>query len=120
MMFMKKVFTLPTCKTCQRILDDITPELKGCEIVNIKEGGISSEDLDAMKHLSGSYEALFSRRAMKFRNLGLAKKNLSEQDYRTLILGEYTFLKRPVFLFKDLVTVGSRKSEVEKARERLA
>ena len=116
---MKKVFTLLTCKTCQRILDDIVPESKGCEIVNIKESGISSENLDAMKNLAGSYEALFSRRAMKFRSLGLAKKNLSEQDYRTLILGEYTFLKRPVFLFDDLVTVGSRKSEVEKAREHL-
>ena len=116
---MKKAFTLPTCKTCQRIFDDISPESKGCEIVNIKESGISSADLDAMKNLAGSYEALFSRRAMKFRSLGLAEKSLSEQDYRTLILGEYTFLKRPVFLFEDLVTVGSRKSEVEKARERL-
>ena len=116
---MKKAFTLPTCKTCQRIFDDITPELKGCEIVNIKECGISPADLDAMKNLTGSYEALFSRRAMKFRSMGLAEKSLSERDYRTLILGEYTFLKRPVFLFDDLVTVGSRKTEVEKARERL-
>ena len=116
---MKKAFTLPTCKTCQRIFDDINPELKGCEIVNIKESGISPADLDAMKNLTGSYEALFSRRAMKFRSLGLAEKSLSERDYRTLILGEYTFLKRPVFLFDDLVTVGSRKTEVEKARERL-
>ena len=116
---MKKAFTLPTCKTCQRIFYDIKPELKGCEIVNIKESGISSEDLDAMKKLAGSYEALFSRRAMKFRSLGLAEKSLSEPDYRTLILGEYTFLKRPVFLFDDYITVGSRKSEVEKARERL-
>ena len=116
---MKKAFTLPTCKTCQRIFDDINPELKGCEIVNIKESGISPADLDAMKNLTGSYEALFSRRAMKFRSMGLAEKSLSERDYRTLILGEYTFLKRPVFLFDDLVAVGSRKTEVEKARERL-
>ena len=56
---------------------------------------------------------------MKFRSMGLAEKNLSEQDYRTLILGEYTFLKRPVFLFDHAVTVGSRKVEVERARELL-
>ena len=56
---------------------------------------------------------------MKFRSMGLAEKNLSEQDYRTLILGEYTFLKRPVFLFDHVVTVGSRKVEVERARELL-
>tara|TARA_B100001564_G_scaffold249525_1_gene211868 strand:+ start:114 stop:467 length:354 start_codon:yes stop_codon:yes gene_type:complete len=116
---MKKAFTLPTCKTCQRIFDDLSPRSKGCEVVDIKEEGISAEDLDTMKELAGSYEALFSRRAMKFRSMGLAEKNLSEQDYRALILGEYTFLKRPVFLFDKAVTVGSRKVEVERARELL-
>jgi arsenate reductase len=114
---MKKAFTLPTCKTCQRIFDDLNPEQKGCEIIDIKQKGISREELDAMKALKGSYEALFSRRAMKFRSLNLKDKMLSDDDYRTLILGEYTFLKRPVFLFDDAVTVGSRKSEIEKARD---
>ena len=116
---MKKAFTLPTCKTCQKIFDDLTPEAKGCDIINIKEEGISASDLDLMKQHAGSYEALFSRRAMKFRSMGLADKNLSEQDYRNHILGEYTFLKRPVFLFENAVTVGSRKAEVERARELL-
>ena len=116
---MKKAFTLPTCKTCQRIFDDLKPESKGCTITNIKVEGISEEDLDAMKARAGSYEALFSRRAMKFRSMGLAEKNLSEQDYRALILGEYTFLKRPVFLFESDVTVGSSKVEVERARQLL-
>ena len=116
---MKKAFTLPTCKTCQRIFDDLSPESKNCTIINIKEEGISADDIDLMKERAGSYEALFSRRAMKYRSMGLADKNLSEQDYRTLILGEYTFLKRPVFLFDDGVTVGSRKVEIEKARQLL-
>jgi len=116
---MRKAFTLNTCKTCQRIFDDLDPEANGCDIVNIKEQGIGAIDLDAMKAHAGSYEALFSRRAMKYRSMGLADKKLSENDYRTLILGEYTFLKRPVFLFEDDVTAGSRKSEVERARELL-
>ena len=116
---MKKAFTLPTCKTCQKIFDDLTPAAKGCEIINIKVEGVSGEDLDAMKKLAGSYEALFSRRAMKYRSMGLGTKNLTEQDYRALIMGEYTFLKRPVFLFDNAVTVGSRKVEVERARELL-
>ena len=117
---MKKAFTLPTCKTCQRIFDDLNPAKNGFEIIDIKAVGISSQDLDAMKELKGSYEALFSRRAMKFRSLNLNEKTLSEDDYRTLILGEYTFLKRPVFLFDNSVTVGSRKSEIDKARELLS
>ena len=117
---MKKAFTLPTCKTCQRIFDDLNPSENGFEIIDIKAMGISSEDLDAMKELKGSYEALFSRRAMKFRSLNLRDKTLSEDDYRTLILGEYTFLKRPVFLFENAITVGSRKSEINKARDFLS
>ena len=55
----------------------------------------------------------------ELKSMGLSEKNLSEQDYRALILGEYTFLKRPVFLFESDVTVGSRKVEVERARQLL-
>ena len=61
---MKKAFTLPTCKTCVRIFEDLQPEQNGCEVVDIKSEGISAQDLDRMKELAGSYEALFSRRAM--------------------------------------------------------
>lgn len=114
---MKKAFTLPTCKTCQRIFDDLQPAQHGCDLVDIKAEGISAEDLDAMKAHAGSYEALFSRRAMKFRSMGLGDKNLSEQDYRKLILEEYTFLKRPVFLTAEGVTAGSAKAEVARARD---
>ena len=113
---MKKAFTLPTCKTCVRIFEDLQPAENGCEVVDIKSSGIAAEDLDRMKVLAGSYEALFSRRAMKFRSMGLADQTLSEADYRRLILEEYTFLKRPVFLFEDDVCVGSAKASVEAAR----
>ena len=69
---------------------------------------------------AGSYEALFSRRAMKFRSMGLADQTLTEDDYRRLILEEYTFLKRPVFLTDDGVTAGSAKAEVARAVELLS
>ena len=114
---MKKAFTLPTCKTCQRIFDDLQPESHGCEVVDIKAEGISAEDLDAMKAHAGSFEALFSRRAMKFRSMGLGDQTLTEADYRRLILEEYTFLKRPVFLTDEGVTAGSAKAEVARARD---
>ena len=116
---MKKAFTLPTCKTCQRIFDDLQPEQRGCEVVDIKAKGISAEDLDAMKAHAGSYEALFSRRAMKFRSMGLADMDLGEADYRRLIIEEYTFLKRPVLLTDDAVFAGSAKASVEGARAAL-
>ena len=116
---MKKAFTLPTCKTCQRIFDELTPADHGCEVVDIKAEGISAEDLDAMKAHAGSYEALFSRRAMKFRSMGLADKTLTEKEYRALILEEYTFLKRPVMWIEGELFVGNTKKVVAAAKEKL-
>ena len=66
-----------------------------------------------MKEKAGSYEALFSRRALKYKELGLKDKHLSEKDYRKLILEEYTFLKRPVALVGGKIFVGSEKKTVE-------
>ena len=112
-----KFFTLPTCKTCQRIDADLQPADCGAEIRDIKASGVTAEEVDAMKAHAGSYEALFSRRAMKFRSMGLVDKTLTEKDYRALILEEYTFLKRPVFLTDEGVTAGSAKAEVARARD---
>jgi arsenate reductase len=67
------------------------------------------------KH-TGSYEALFSRRAMKYKSMRLADKNLSENDYKNLILDEYTFLKRPVIVVGDKQFVGNSKKVIEAAK----
>ena len=66
-----------------------------------------------MANMSGSYEALFSRRAIKYKSMGLKDKALSESDYRQLILEEDTFLKRPVFIVNDKIFVGNSKKTIE-------
>lgn len=83
----------------------------------IKSDPMTEEEVDRMKELAGSYEALFSRRAMKYRGLGLHEKQLTEKDYRSYILEEYTFLKRPVLLTDDQVFVGNTKKVVQAAKE---
>jgi arsenate reductase len=113
---MRKIYHLSTCKTCQRIIDELDG-LEGFEHQDIKEKNISAKELDALKKVVGSYEGLFSRRAMKFRSQGWHEKELTEKDYRKLILEEYTFLKRPVIVVDDQVFVGSAKKEVAGARE---
>lgn len=116
---MKRVFHLSTCSTCKRILGELEPEKKGFELQDIKTEKITAEQLDEMKSLAGSYEALFSRRAMKFRSMGLHEKELSEKDYRKLILEEYTFLKRPVIVAENSIFIGSAKKTVEAAAKAL-
>ena len=66
-----------------------------------------------MKKMAGSDEALFSRRALKYKELGLKDKALTEKDYRNYILEEYTFLKRPVVIINDKIFIGSEKKNVE-------
>jgi arsenate reductase len=113
-----KIFHLANCDTCQRILKDINAA-ESCELQNIKVENITASELDAAAKKLGSYEALFSRKAMKYRQLGLHEKQLTEQDYRQLILEEYTFLKRPVMFIKDEVFAGNTKAVVEAAKNAL-
>ena len=112
---MRKIWHLNSCSTCQRIIRELGG-LEDFEQQNIKEENISAKDLDWLKEKTGSYEALFSRRAMKFREWGLHEKTLTEKDYRELILKEYTFLKRPVIVIGGQVFVGNAKKEVEAAK----
>ncbi len=109
----RKVYLLSNCSTCQRIVSETGLEAKGFQVQDIRSEKITAEQLDEMKRLSGSYESLFSRRAMKYQSMGLKDKILAEQDYRSLILEEYTFLKRPVVLTDGRIFVGSDKATVQ-------
>src|ERR1700753_2987500 len=110
---MKKIYHLSSCSTCQQILKDTKAGSKGFVLQDIKTEKITPAQLDELKEKAGSYEALFSRRAIKYKELGLKDKSLTEADYRRLILEEYTFLKRPVTLDGKQIIIGSGKKAVE-------
>ncbi|MEM9930847.1 MAG: ArsC/Spx/MgsR family protein, partial [Bacteroidota bacterium] len=61
----------------------------------------------------------FSRHARKYRSQGLNKQELKEEDYRRLILEEYTFLKRPVTIVGEQIFIGNRPQTVEALKEAL-
>jgi|SRR5690606_964562 len=115
---MKKIYHLGSCTTCQRILKELQP-LDGVLLQDIKPEPITPGQLAEMVALSGSYEALFSRRAMLFRQRGLHDKQLTEADYRDLILDHYTFLKRPVVLVDGKIFIGNTKQTVSAAKTAL-
>ena len=113
---MLKIYHLATCTTCQRILKEV-PKLKRFELQDIKTRPITPAQLDALKKMAGSYEALFSRVALKYRALGLNTMTLTEKDYRKYILEEYTFLKRPVMIIGKEIFIGNGKNVVAAAVE---
>ena len=115
---MKRIFYLSTCDTCKRILSNWNTN--GIELQDIKTEPMTAEQVDQMIALAGSAEAVFSKRARKYKELGLKDKSLSEADIRQLIIEEYTFLKRPVLVLNDQIFVGNSKKVVEAAAEALS
>lgn len=115
---MMKGFYLSTCSTCQKIIAQINLP-KSVELQDIKTNKIQPEQLEELKNLSGTYESLFSRKAIKYRSMNLKEKFLKESDYKALILEEYTFLKRPVFIIEDQIYIGNSKNNVEALKKHL-
>lgn len=107
------MYHLANCTTCQAIILETRIDKKGFLMQDIKTEKITPAQLDEMKAMAGSFEALFSRRAIKYKEMGLKDKKLTEDDYRQLILDEYTFLKRPVTINGKKIFVGNDKKTVE-------
>ena len=113
---MKKVYHLSTCDTCKRIIKELDlPE--SFIFQDIKTEEITSEQLEKMHALIGSFEALFSKRARLYKERDLKNKVLKEADYKDLILEHYTFLKRPVIINDDEIFVGNSKKTVAAAKD---
>lgn len=114
---MKKIYHLSTCSTCKKIMEALP--LQDFEKQDIKTVSITEEQLDEMRQMAGSYEALFSRRSRNYSKLGLKDKILDEDEIRALILEDYTFLKRPVVIFGSKIFIGSDKSTVASMKEEI-
>jgi len=110
----KKLFFLSTCSTCQRIIKQLALP-SDLELIDIKQTNIDLESLEFIRNKAGSYESLFSKKAMKYKAQGLDKKALSESDYKEKILEEYTFLKHPIICHNDFLSIGNSSEEVGKA-----
>lgn len=111
---MKKIYFLATCDTCRQIINRLGG-LDDFERQDIKTNPMTERQLEQMKEMAGSYEVLFSRRAIKYRTLALKDKILKEADYKRLILEEYTFLKRPVILLGKRLFIGNDQATIEEA-----
>ncbi|WGD35968.1 ArsC/Spx/MgsR family protein [Olleya sp. YS] len=112
---MKKVYYLKTCNTCSRILNDLNLP-SDFELQDIKTNPLTAKQIEALKALAGSYEALFSRRAKLYKDMGLKDQTLTEKDYKHYLLDHYTFLSRPVIVIDDAIFIGSAKKTIESAK----
>lgn len=116
---MRTVYHLTQCGTCQRIIRDLKLVDRGFELRDIKLQPIQPAELDRFREKTGSYDALFSRRAIKYKTLGLKDRNLTEDEIRSFILEDYTFLKRPVIIIGEDVFAGNEQKTLDRVAARL-
>ncbi|WP_369013192.1 arsenate reductase family protein [Flavobacterium anhuiense] len=107
---MNKIYYLSSCDTCRKIIKSL-PE-NNLVFQDIKQDPITEEQLEEMHKLSGSYEALFSKKAQLYKSMGLKDQSLTEADFKKYILEHYTFLSRPVFIIDGKIYVGNSQKNV--------
>lgn len=103
---MNKIYYLASCDTCRKIIKGL-PENHNLVFHDIKQNPITPEELEQMHQLSGSYEALFSKKAQLYKSMNLKNQSLTEADFKKYILEHYTFLSRPVFILNDRIFIGN-------------
>lgn len=72
-----------------------------------------------MRELSGSYEALFSKKAQLYKSMNLKNQSLTEDDFKKYILEHYTFLSRPVFIINNEIYIGNTQQNILKVMKAL-
>ena len=108
---MNTIYYLASCDTCRKIIKSL-PKNDSLVFHDIKQNPITPAELEAMHELSGSYEALFSRKAQLYKSLDLKNKTLTEIDYKNYILEHYTFLSRPVFIIDGKIYIGNNQKVI--------
>jgi len=108
---MNKIYYLASCDTCRKIIKSL-PQNHNLVFHDIKQDPITVEELEEMHLLSGSYEALFSKKAQLYKSMDLKNKSLTETDFKKYILEHYTFLSRPVFIIDGKIYIGNSQQNI--------
>ena len=109
--FMKKLYYLSTCDTCKKIINIWSPSDE-LSLIDLKKNPINQKQLKELYELSKSYESLFNKRALLYREFKKKNPVPTESDYKKLILEHYTFLKRPILLINDKLVIGNSKKSI--------
>ncbi|SHF79943.1 arsenate reductase [Flavobacterium fluvii] len=116
---MNKIYYLASCDTCRKIIKSL-PKDHNLVFHDIKQDPITVEELEEMHRLSGSYEALFSKKAQLYKSMDLKNKSLTEADFKKYILEHYTFLSRPVFIIDGKIYIGNSQQNILQVMKALA
>ncbi len=107
-------YWLPDCTTCQKAKRRLDyHRVAPTNFRDIKQEPLDRAEIKRLAVLVGGAENLFSRRSVKYRELGLKDKTLSESEMLDLMAEEYTFLKRPILVIGDRAVAGFFEKEYD-------
>lgn len=100
-------YWLSGCSTCQKAKGFIERHgIRDFELRDIKETPLSRGEIETLAKMLGGAEELFSRRAVKYREMKLGEREVSPAEMLDLMSAEYTFLKRPILVMKGKAIAG--------------
>lgn len=100
-------YWLPGCSTCQKAKGFIERHgIRDFELRDIKENPLSRGEVESLAKMLGGADELFSRRAVKYREMKLGEREISTAEMLDLMSAEYTFLKRPILVMKGKAIAG--------------
>jgi len=102
-----RVYWLPHCTTCQKAVEYL--EKIGCKVAefrDLKSNPLGRKEVEDLARLAGGAGKLFSRRAVKYRELKLSERDLAPDEMIQLMSEEYTFIKRPVIVWRQSAIAG--------------
>ncbi len=109
-----KLYGLPHCSTCKKAvayLEELGVEIESFH--DVKENQLSKKEVERLVKLVGGVDKLFSKRAMKYRSLGLHEKELSDKELLDYMVEEYTFIRRPVLVYSETALAGFSKKKYD-------
>jgi arsenate reductase len=84
-----------------------------CSFRDLKAQRLERAEVEDLARKVGGAEKLFSKRAMKYRPMGLHEQELSEDDLLRLMAEEYTSITRPVIVRGGRATAGFSAKRVD-------
>jgi arsenate reductase len=102
-----QLYRLPSCSTCKKAAQFLENQnVKITDFHNLKENPLSRDEIEKLAEKVGGADALFSRRAQKYRGMKLNERELSNAEMLDLMASDYTFIKRPVLVSGEKAIAG--------------
>jgi len=102
---MIQVYGIKNCNKIRDTLQWLEENDVEHQFYDLKKEPLTREELEEFVHRIG-LDVLVNRRGMKWRQLGLKDKNLSDEKLFDQLLEHQTMIKRPVLIKGEAILVG--------------